>query len=123
MVRRYVLVVNCQSPRFLAAFAEARPLLVVEAFPFLIVRVCAFSWAATLGNITVKDSGAQSPTHTGPERLVKKNTTIISDVGLLLAHTSARRPADPLGFTPLFYSLASPLLKKRFLKAVWYISA
>ena len=57
-----------------------------------------------------------------PKRRVKKNTTIISDVGLL-AHTSARRHADPLGFTPLFYSLASPLLKKRFLKAVWYISA
>ena len=47
-----------------------------------------------------------------PKRRVKKNTTIISDVGLL-AHTSARRHADPLGFTPLFYSLASPLLKKR----------
>ena len=36
MVRRYAQVVSRKSQSFLAEFAEARPLLVVVSFPFLI---------------------------------------------------------------------------------------
>ena len=64
--------------------------------------------------------------HTPPaQRSAKNKAPIISDV---LAHTggglpraSVRRQATPLSFTPLFYSLESVRVKKRFFKAILYI--